>query len=190
MTQATQHAAFECPSDEISAYIDGELDLVRELEMESHLAVCESCSIELTLQKQFLCSLNSSLMEEKEIELPADFAKHIVANAESTVSGLRRPRERYNAVFICAALALFVMFAMGAEARTLLGSLYGFFEQAAVVAGFLGHLVYSVFIGLVIVLRSFASQFRLDVIVGLAIAACFTVALMLISRKVLNIRRA
>lgn len=185
-----QHMAFECPSEDISAYIDGEMDLVREMEMDAHFAACSICSLELNQQKQFLCGLNSSLKEEKEFELPANFAKQIVANAESTVSGLRRPRERYNAVFICVGLFLFVLFAMGAEAGKLLRSFYGFFEQTAVVAGFVGHLIYSVFIGVVIVLRSFASQVRFEVVLGFAVAVCFAAAFMFISRRVLRTRRA
>ena len=190
MTNEVHILALECPSDEISAYIDGELDLVRELVLDAHFASCIVCSVELNQQKQFLCSLNSSLKDEKEIELPANFTKRIVANAESTVSGLRKPRERYNAVFICVALFLFVLFAMGAEAGKLVRGFSAFFEQTAVVAGFFGHLIYSVFVGVVIVLRSFASQFRFDVVIGLAVAVCFTAALLLFSRKFVRIRRA
>ena len=180
----------QCPTDDFAAYIDGELDLVREQELESHLSDCKPCCAELNEQKHFLCSLNSSLRGEKEIELPANFARHIVANAESTVSGLRRPRERYNAVFICVGLFLFVLFAMGAEAEKMLSGVYAFFAQTAAVGGFFGHLFYSVFVGVVIVLRSVASQFRVDVIVGLAVVAIFGAAVMMISRKVLRLPRA
>ncbi|MEP6944588.1 MAG: zf-HC2 domain-containing protein, partial [Acidobacteriota bacterium] len=62
----------ECPSYEIAAYIDGELDAGREHELEIHFAECQLCSVELTQQKQFLCGLSSSLRSEGEIELPAD----------------------------------------------------------------------------------------------------------------------
>ncbi|MFT3744714.1 MAG: zf-HC2 domain-containing protein [Pyrinomonadaceae bacterium] len=190
MLDEMRQMAVQCPTHEISAYIDGELDLVRELELESHFASCELCSEELNQQKQFLCSLNSSLKQEREIELPKDFTKHIVANAESNVSGLRGSRERYNAMFICAALFLFVLFAMGAEADKMFQSAYGFLGQSAAVLGFFGHLVYSLFVGVVIVVRSFASQFRLDVVVVMAVAGFFAAALMLVSRKVLSMRRA
>lgn len=190
MLDATRQRAFECPADDIAAYIDGELDLVRELELESHFASCADCSEELNQQKQFLCGLNSSLKHEKEIELPADFTKHIVANAESNVSGLRGSRERYNAMFICAALFLFVLFALGAEAGKLFDSLTGFLGQSAAVLGFFGHLVYSLFIGVVIVVRSVASQFRLDASSVLAVVVFFAAALMLVSRKFLSMRRA
>src|SRR2546423_3864915 len=104
MSSQPQTIVFECPTDEIAAFIDGEMDPVREFELETHLALCEICSLELNQQKQFLCGLSSSLKHEDEIELPANFAKLIVANAESTVTGLRRPRERFNAIFICAGL--------------------------------------------------------------------------------------
>src|SRR5438445_5520441 len=113
MTGQTQIRVFECPTDEIAAYIDGEMDAAREFELETHLAACEICSLELNQQKQFLASLNSSLKHEGDLELPANFTKLIVANAESTVSGLRRPRERFNAMFICAGLFLFALFALG-----------------------------------------------------------------------------
>jgi anti-sigma factor RsiW len=188
MIDSTRQMTSECPTDDISAYVDGELALVRELEMDAHFARCTACSVELNQQKQFLCSLNSSLRAEKEIELPANFTKQIVANAESSVSGLRRPHERYNAVFICIGLFLFVLFAMGAEVGTLLRSVYGAFEQVTVVGGFFGRLVYSMFIGVVIVMRSLAGQLGFDLALGLALAAFSALAAMLISRKLIRMR--
>src|SRR5436190_12740079 len=108
-----------CPIDEISAYIDGELDAAREFEMDLHFAGCQTCACELNEQKNFLRNLDVSLGHDREVELPPNFTKLIVANAESTVSGLRRPRERFNALFICSGLLLFVLFATGAEAGKL-----------------------------------------------------------------------
>ena len=113
MTEQMNIRGFECPSEEIAAYIDGEIELVRESELDVHFAACPICSDELNQQKEFLCRLNSSLKQEGDLELPANFTKLIVVNAESTVSGLRRPRERFNAIFICAGLFLFVLFALG-----------------------------------------------------------------------------
>ncbi len=188
MTDPTRQIAGECPLDEISAYIDGEMSLVREMEMDAHFASCTVCSVELNQQKQFLCSLNSSLKAEKEIELPANFTKQIVASAESSVSGLRRPHERYNAVFICIGLFLFVLFAMGAEAGTMLRSVYGVFEQVAAIGGFISRLVYSVFVGLVIVMRSVAGQVSYDLAVRLTLTAFTAVVAILVSRKVIRLR--
>lgn len=177
----------ECPSFEIAAYIDGELDRAREFELEDHFAACEICAQELNHQKQFLCDLNSSLKHEGDLELPPNFTKLIVANAESTVSGLRRPRERFNAVFICAGLALFVLFALGAD---VFKGVSGIFDQMSAVVGFFGHLFYSIFVGVAIIVRSFAAQFRLDIVMAVVLIALFTVSLMYASRKMLRIRRA
>jgi len=178
-----------CPSYEIAAYIDGELDMERETEIEAHFAVCGVCSGELNHQKQFLCSLNSSLRDADEIELPRDFTRQIVANAESSVAGLRAPGERFNALFIVAALSLFVLFALGSDASGLIGSVTTIFEKIAAVGGFFGRLVYSFFVGIVIVLRSLAAAFAdgpTAILAGFAAVALFVAFL---SRTLLRMRR-
>ena len=170
-----------CPSDEISAYIDGELSPARELELDLHFASCRSCNLELNDLKQFLRGLDDTLRVEGDLDLPKDFTKVIVANAESSVSGLRRPRERFNAIFICAALSLFILFALGAEAETLI-------DQAAAVGGFFAHLILSFFIGLAIIVRSAASQSEFGpsaVAILSVLCAAFS---LYISRRVLNTR--
>jgi len=180
---------FECSPDEIAAYIDGELAPKRELEMEGHFTLCLTCSHELNQQKQFLCGLNSTLMNEGELELPEGFTKLIVANAESTVSGLRRPIELYNAVFICVALLLFVLFALGAEAGNILNSVSAIFDQAGAVGGFFGRVVYSIFLGISIITRSIAAQFRIDVVIALAFVSIFAAFVLFVSRKMTDARR-
>jgi anti-sigma factor RsiW len=179
-----------CPSDEIAAYIDGELSPKRELELDAHFVECSGCANELNQQKQFLCQLESSLKQGNDLELPADFTRTIVANAESTVSGLRRPRERFNALFICAGLFLFVLFASGADAARILRGVTVMFEQLMAVGGLFGRLIYSVFIGVSIVLRAFATQIRFDLATGVVLAAVSAAAIMYISRRVMRLRRA
>jgi anti-sigma factor RsiW len=181
---------FACPSDEIAAYIDGELDPPRELELDLHFSQCETCSGELNLQKQFLNELDAKLRDRSDINLPADFTKTIVANAESTVSGLRRPREQFNALFICAGLFLFALFALGADAGRIFSGFAAVFEQIVAVGGFFAHLVYSIFLGMSIVVRSLAAQFRFDVVIAVVFAAIGAALLMFVSRKALRLRRA
>lgn len=187
MIEKLENTCTDSRRGDISAYIDGELTPDRELELDMHFAACRSCSVELNQQKQFLCSLNSTLKNEGEIELPEDFARNIVANAESSVSGVRRPRELYNAVFICAGLGLFVLFASGADASKLFGGFFGFAEQAAIAVGLLGRIVYSIFYGAVIVIRSIASALEGDLAIGFAVAA-IVMAMIFISRKLGRMR--
>lgn len=168
----------KCSIEDITAYIDGELDAVREIEIEAHFAACDDCSLELNLQKQFLCDVSSGLKHESDIELPRDFAKKIAVNAESSVSGLRRPRERFNAVFICAGLALFALFALEGEAGNLLNLAYGLFEQIAAVGSFVGQVLYSFFLGIAIVLRAVAARAGIEVAAAVAFAVlCIAAAL-------------
>lgn len=171
-----EHNRLACPADEISAYIDAELTPARELELEAHFAACRNCAEELNLQKQFLCGLDSSLKQGDEFELPVDFARHIVANAESNVAGLRRPRERYNAVFICAAMLLLGLFALGADAGRVFSGVVVGFEQMGAVGAFFAKIIYSIFLGFAIIIRAVAAKaevndgyvFFLSALVGVA----------------------
>lgn len=190
MRENTYLRTIECPVDEIAAYIDGELDTARELEVGAHFDVCKECSRELNSQKQFLCGLNSGLRNEAEFELPANFTRSIIANAESSVSGLRQPAERFNALFIFSSLFLFVLFVMGPDAGRLFQGIVSALDQTAIVGGFFGHLVYSLFLGITIILRSLASQLSFDGITALAVTAAFLITSLLISRMLLPIRRA
>jgi len=181
---------FDCPVHEISAYIDGELDEVRERELETHFEVCRDCVDDLNAQKRFLSELNLRLSDEGGVEVPTNFAKQIIVNAESSVTGLRPARERYNALFICAGLFLFALFAMGAESGRVLSSTVETMEQTAAVGGFFGHVVYSIFLGVVVVLRSFASQVHMGDLAGLGLAAFICTAIVGLSLKFRKAERA
>lgn len=176
-----------CPSMEITAYIDGELSPHEEMELEMHLAGCKICSEELNEQKKFLFALNSTLEREKDLELPENFTKIIVTSAESRVSGLRRSGERFNAIFICAALCLFILFALGSEA---FGGLSRFFDQSVAVLGFVGHMLYSVVIGTTVILRSLSTEAVSDsTFTFIFLAGVFTISLIAFSRLMFRFNR-
>lgn len=181
---------FDCPVHEISAYIDGELTEVRERELEAHFEACRGCTDDLNAQKRFLSELDLRLRDEGEVDVPSNFAKQIIVSAESSVTGLRPPRERYNAIFICAGLLLFALFAMGAESGRFLSSTVDTMEQTAALGGFFGHIVYSIFLGVVVVLRSFASQVHVGDLAGLALAAFIFTAIVGLSLKFRKAERA
>ncbi len=181
---------FDRFSHEIAAYLDCELDPARESEFEAHLAECTRCSDILNQQKAFFCGLNASLGNDKGIDLPANFAKSVVANAESTVSGLRRPRERFNALFICAGLFLFALFALGAGAGDLFGQLSAGVDQIFAIGGMIGRFVYSILGGLLVIIRSFSSQFQIGFLATATVGLVFAFATLLLSRMVIRIRRA
>jgi hypothetical protein len=152
----------KCPRAEISPYIDGELAPKQEIDLEIHISSCPICAEDLKLQRQFLCALDASLENEPEIDLPTDFTKVVVATAESHVSGLRRPTERFNAAFICSGLVLVMMFSLGAAAGDPLGAFFSVWDKSAAVASCIGHMAYDVAIGAVIIIRSLSSYFISD----------------------------
>jgi len=175
----TDLANFCDQRDDIAAYLDGELSPAREIALELHLADCTDCGEELNLQKQFLLGLDLGLKDGADIDLPTDFAKVVVANAESTVAGLRRRRERSNALFICGALSLFVLLSFGVGAVNSL-----FVDQVSAVAVFVGHFVYDICLGIVVILRAVAEHFRSDVISSFLMAASAALVLF-VSKKLL-----
>lgn len=151
-----------CPSPELSAYLDGELSPTDEMALELHLSGCRLCTDDLNLQKSFLNALDFSFEGEGQIELPKDFTRAVVANAESRVSGLRRPHERRNAALICAALIVFSLFALGSSAGKTLTMAASMLEKVIAVFAATGHLAYDVALGSTIIFRSLSSKFLFD----------------------------
>lgn len=180
----------DCPSIEIASYIDGELSLEKELELELHFAGCNFCLEEMNQQKQFLCALDSALRNEAEIEMPSNFTKVVVTNAESRVNGLRRPTERLNALFICAALLFFVLFALGAEAGSAFKPVAAVFEQVIAVVGFVLSFAYDIAFGAVVILRPLGSRMAIGYFVSAILLVLFVFSLFGLSRLVLRHHRA
>jgi len=171
-----------CPLEDIAAYVDGELTPERELEVEMHFTACPECYSELNDQKAFLRALDQTL-KQGDLELPADFAKVVTANAESSVAGLRRSQERYHALFICVGLSLFVLYALGSQAENLV-------DQIGAVGSFFGHLIYSFFIGLAIIIRNIASQSEFGASTVVFLSVVFAALALFVSRRLSSMRDA
>jgi len=179
-----------CPSPDISAYIDGELSPADEIRLEMHIAGCRLCADDLNLQKNFLNALDYSLDEKAELELPKNFTKSVVANAESRVSGLRRPHERRNAALICIALVVVSVFALGSSTERTLGAITTVVDKVVAVVESVGHLAYDIALGSAIVFRTLASKFVFDS--GAAVVSfllIFILSLYLFSRLLVRFHR-
>ncbi|MDI1240436.1 MAG: zf-HC2 domain-containing protein [bacterium] len=113
MKEPSAEFVFNCPSEEISAYIDGELTAEIETALELHFGTCDICRRELNDQKGFLLVLSDSLERDVPIELPEDFTRSIVVNAESKVSGLRDHKQRPPAFLTGTVLVLLAALALG-----------------------------------------------------------------------------
>ena len=177
-----------CPRPEIVAYVDGELAPREELELELHFAACPTCAAELNEQKKLLCALDFAL-EEEAFELPINFTKTVVARAESNVKGLRCPKERFRALFICTVLFLLVILGLGSETETVLAVFVTFFGQVLAVGGFVAHLIYDIAFGVTVILRSLGHQFVFSSLFALlALFSFLMVFLFTISRFMQRIK--
>ncbi|MBA3632202.1 MAG: zf-HC2 domain-containing protein [Acidobacteria bacterium] len=180
-----------CPQNEIAAYIDGELSSREELDLEMHFAVCQNCKAKLNEQKKLLCALDFALENEREVELPENFTKVVVATAESKVSGLRRPQERFKSFFVCAALLLLGVLGLGGDARTVLQTFWKAGDQFLAVGGFLFHLIYDFAIGTAIILRSLSHQIVFNsAVLFVFFSGFFLFALFTFSRLIVRNNRA
>jgi hypothetical protein len=165
-------AIIDCPSIDIAAYIDGELTPQAEMELERHLGNCAVCIDELNIQKQLVIALEGSLRSVP--ELPKDFAKRVITNAESSVGGLRKTSERTSAMYVSAALFFIVLFTLGASAPGAFTAAFDVLARAFAVVSFLAHIIFDIGEGITILIRTFLSQPKLStplVITGLFVLA-------------------
>jgi anti-sigma factor RsiW len=179
-----------CPRAEIAAYIDGELSPREELDLEKHFAACATCAHELNEQKKLLCALDFALEDKDEIELPENFTKVVVTNAESKVKGLRCPRERNRALFVCIALFLLVVVGLGAETSKTVATFGAIGEQFVAVGAFFAHLVHDMTIAATIILRSLCLQFVFkSTIAAVGLGIFFVFSLLMLSRLIMRHNR-
>jgi hypothetical protein len=178
-----------CRSGDISAYLDGELPPDGEVAFEFHVAGCIDCRGELNLQKNLLRELDVCL-DTGELELPKNFAKTVIVNAESNVSGLRRPNERFNAIFISAGLFLFALFTLGADASDSFMVVNSIADKVVAVVGSVGHFVYDISLGTAIISRSLGMNLVSGSIGSFFIGAVAVLSLVFLSRLLLRPHRA
>ena len=190
MIQETSKNQGGCPRIDIAAYIDGELNPREELDLELHFAGCPTCSAELNEQKKLLCALDSVLENEDEIELPENFTKVVVANAESNVQGLRCPRERNRALLVCAALFVLIFIGLGAETSQTFATFGTITEKFIAVGSFFVHLVHSISIAAAVIFRAISLQFVFNsTISAVLLGICFVVSFLIFSRLMSRHRR-
>lgn len=179
-----------CPRDDIAAYVDGELSSDAAADLERHIEACAICSRSLVQHRQFLAALSTSLEAGDQIDLPDDFTKKVVTNAESRVTGLRRPHEMFTAVFICAALFLFAIFALGGEAFSAASVVGSIGEKFWTVGTFLLKFIANVAFAVTVIVRSLTSHFGAAGISTLVILFFATAVLLFSSRRVFKRRSA
>ena len=105
-----------CETDNIAAYIDGELDLDQRAALEEHVKQCARCASELQSQRLFMCELDSALASPFDLAVPPDFAQVVAVQAESDMRGVRYRSEHRKALRYCIILGLAAFALLGVAA--------------------------------------------------------------------------
>ena len=144
-----------CRSEEIVAYLDGDLDAEASALLEAHFAECAGCDDELKAQERLLRELDFALAEDARVEMPKNFAQVVAARAQSDLSGVRAPRERRRALRLCAALSIvaFILLGGAAMSESIFAPLRAIWKCFAAIFGFLGHALYDLGAGFAVISR-------------------------------------
>jgi anti-sigma factor RsiW len=95
-----------CETENIAAYIDGELEPGRRVALEKHIEQCGRCASELQAQRLFMCELDSALASPFDLAVPPNFAQVVAVHAESDMRGVRDRSEHKKALRFCIILSL------------------------------------------------------------------------------------
>jgi anti-sigma factor RsiW len=122
-----------CQTDNIAAYIDGDLEPALRSALEEHVKECAHCDAELREQRLFMCELDSVLTSPFELAVPANFARVVAVHAESDMRGARDASERKRALRFCIILSLAAFALLGFASskavflnlRSVVGKLFG-----------------------------------------------------------------
>jgi anti-sigma factor RsiW len=143
-----------CPTENIAAYIDGDLEPVLRSALEEHLQQCARCAAELQEQRLFMCELDSALANPFDLAVPANFARVVAVHAESDMRGARDATERKRALRFCIILGLAAFALLGfasskaviLNVRSVVGKLFG-------VLSFLAQTIFEAAAGFIVLAR-------------------------------------
>lgn len=178
-------------ASEVAAYLDGELSHEAEFAFELHFEECSFCAEKLNEQKRLICSLEF-VFDEKDFELPKDFAKKVMVRAESDVSGLNSKEERRRALLISGGLFLLGVLAgvVGKQSGILPAAVSNFLTQIYVLADVFGKFCYDFGVGLSVIFRVAGRQLVSGSSVsGFLLAFLLIISFILLSRLLLTFHR-
>jgi hypothetical protein len=181
-----------CQSEQIAAYLDGELDDSACAQLEAHHEECSPCATELTEQRRLLCAFDSALGQGGELPLPKDFARIVAAHATSDMRGVRDRAEHKRALRYCALLALASFALLGAASTTLVfGVGRAFVNRIGGVFDLVWMTVYDAVAGMTVVLRVVSKRFVPEShLAGFVAFLLLALAVVLLSRLIASYHRA
>ncbi len=161
-----------CQTENIAAYIDGDLEPAQRSALEEHIKECAQCVAELREQQLFMCELDSALASPFDLAVPANFARVVAVHAESDMRGARDAVERKRALRFCIVLGLAAFALLGfASSKAVLVSLRSVIGKVFGALSFFAQTVFEAAAGLIVlarvVSRGWIADSRLAGVIGL-----------------------
>jgi anti-sigma factor RsiW len=181
-----------CGSEEIAAYLDGELSEAARSMFERHVAECAPCTEQLREQRRLLCALDMALSAERSLPIPSDFARVVAAHAQTDMSGVRARSENRRAFCLCLSLATLAALLIGSAAlsESVLGPVWALAKPAVTVIAFFGRMLYNVGAGLAVFSRLGGRLLFESRPLGLLGCLLLLAALALLPRLIIRYHRA
>ena len=143
-----------CETENIAAYIEGDLDPALHSVLEQHLRECAHCAGELRAQRLFMCELDSALASPFDLAVPANFAQVVAVNAKSDMRGMRDTAEHARALRFCIILGLAAFALLGfASSKAVILSVRSFAGKVFGVLGFFAEAIFNAATGFTVVSR-------------------------------------
>jgi len=182
-----------CESDQIGAYLDGELDECARNLLEEHVKECCICRADLAEQQRLLCALDLAFLRGSDLPLPGNFAKSVATYAECDLRGMRDRREYWRALLLCGGLAIaaFALLGVATASRVVLGVTGKVAYQVSELIGLVWSTVHDAFSGLAVISRMMSRGFiPASNLAGFLALGLLTLAILLLSRLISGYHRA
>jgi anti-sigma factor RsiW len=180
-----------CETDNIAAYIEGDLEPALHSILEEHLKECAHCASELRAQRLFMCELNSMLASPFDLAVPADFAQVVAVRAESDMRGVRDAAEHARALRFCIVLGLAAFSLLGfASSKAVVVSVRTFATKLFGILGFFAEAIFNAAAGFTVISRVVSRGFIADSrLTGFAGLLLVVLAIAVLSRLIARYHR-
>jgi anti-sigma factor RsiW len=183
---------YVCQSEDVAAYLDGELNATACASFELHVKECAVCAARLHEQRRLLCALDFALGESSlSLPLPQNFAQVVATRAQSDMSEMRSRIEHGRALRLCAALALLAFGLLGAAAsRSVFLTARGIASYALSASDLVGHALYNTGAGFAVISRSLGGHLVFEShTFALPVLLVLIVALVLLPHQIVKYHR-
>jgi len=170
--------------EELSEFVECELDIARRQFVEAHLLKCVFCQQEVNFQKRLQNTLGGALRFSADRELPVNFSQVLMARAECNVDRIRSGNELRRALSIFLVIAFMVSVGAAFSSSNVVSYLPSVFNQTVTIGSFVVHFFADILTGVFFALRVIVSQFSFSVLSTVLVAlAMLSVIGILASRQ-------